>query len=190
MAGINKVILVGNLGDDPDVRETGSGIVCNISVATSESWKDRDGNRQERTEWHRVVAFGKLAEIMDEYLRKGAKVYIEGKIRTEKWTDKDGVDRYTTKVYADNMQMLDSRRDGGERDARGSRDRDDHGGGRGGRDRDDGGERQQRGGGRNSEASSVRGGGTRRAPAPRREPAQGKPANFDDVPLDDDPIPF
>ena len=189
MAGINKVILVGNLGDDPDVRETDSGIVCNISVATSESWKDRDGNRQERTEWHRVVAFGKLAEIMDEYLRKGAKVYIEGKIRTEKWTDKDGVDRYATKVYADNMQMLDSRRDGGERDARGSRDRDDRGGGRSSRDRDDGGERQQRGGGRNSEASSDRGGGTRRAPAPRREPAQGRPANFDDVPFDDD-IPF
>lgn len=181
MAGINKVILVGNLGNDPDVRETTSGIVCNISVATSESWKDRDGNRQENTEWHRVVAFGKLAEIMEEYLRKGSKVYIEGKIRTEKWTDKDGVERYTTKVYADNMQMLDSRRDGGERDGR---DRDDRGGGRSSRDRDDGGERQQRGGGRNSEAGSGRGGGTRRAPAQRREPA-----NFDDVPIDD-LIPF
>lgn len=106
--GVNKAILIGNLGQDPELRYTASGsAVCNISIATSEQWKDKDtGEQQERTEWHRIVAFGRLAEIMGEYLKKGSQVYIEGRIRTEKWQDKDGTDRWTTKIYADQMQML------------------------------------------------------------------------------------
>lgn len=118
MRGVNKAILVGHLGDDPTVRYTASGsAVCNISIATSEQWKDKDtGEQQERTEWHRIVAFGRLAEIMGEYLKKGSQVYIEGRIRTEKWQDKDGSDRWTTKIYADQMQMLGSS-GGGQRQA-------------------------------------------------------------------------
>lgn len=105
--GINKVILVGNLGNDPEVRYSQSGsAITTLSVATSESWKDKDGNPQERTEWHRVKAFGRLAEIMGEYLKKGAQVYIEGSLRTEKYTDKAGVEKYSTDIIADEMQML------------------------------------------------------------------------------------
>jgi single-strand DNA-binding protein len=105
--GINKVIIVGNLGDDPQVRYMPNGnAVANISVATSESWKDQQGQQQERTEWHRIVIFGKLAEIAGEYLRKGSQVYLEGKLQTRKWTDQSGVERYTTEIVADNMQML------------------------------------------------------------------------------------
>ena len=109
--GVNKVILIGNLGNDPDVRYTGGGsAVTRISVATSESWRDKEsGEQQERTEWHRVVSFGRLAEIMSEYLKKGSKVYIEGSLRTNKWQDKEGNDRYTTEIIANEMQMLDSR---------------------------------------------------------------------------------
>ncbi len=109
--GVNKVILVGNLGNDPEVRYTqGSVAITNISVATSETWKDKQtGQPQERTEWHRVVFFNRLAEIAGEYLRKGSKVYIEGSLRTRKWQDKDGQDRYTTEIVANEMQMLDSR---------------------------------------------------------------------------------
>jgi single-strand DNA-binding protein len=109
--GINKVILIGNLGNDPDVRYTPSGnAVTNITVATSESWKDKQtGQQQERTEWHRVVFFNRLAEIAGEYLRKGAKVYIEGSLRTRKWQDQSGQDRYTTEIVANEMQMLDTR---------------------------------------------------------------------------------
>lgn len=106
--GINKVILIGNLGADPDTRYTGSGTpVCTLSVATSESWMDKQsGQRQERTEWHRVKVFGKLAEICQEYLRKGRQVYIEGSLRTDKYTGKDGIERYSTDIIANNMQML------------------------------------------------------------------------------------
>jgi len=105
--GINKVILVGNLGQDPEVRYTPAGAaVTTISVATTESWKDKDGNKQERTEWHRVVFFSRLAEIAGEYLKKGSQVYIEGKLRTNKWQDKSGADRYTTEIMANEMQML------------------------------------------------------------------------------------
>lgn len=105
--GINKVILVGNLGNDPEVRYSQSGsAIATLSVATSESWKDKDGNQQERTEWHRVKAFGRLAEIMGEYLKKGRQVYIEGSLRTEKYTDKAGVEKYATDIIADEMQML------------------------------------------------------------------------------------
>ncbi len=109
--GVNKVILVGNLGQDPEVRYMPNGnAVTNISVATSESWKDKStGADQERTEWHRVVMFRRLAEIAAEYLRKGSKVYIEGKLQTRKWQDQNGQDRYTTEIVADQMQMLDSR---------------------------------------------------------------------------------
>ena len=113
--GINKVILIGNCGQDPDVKHTASGsAVTNISVATSESWKDKQsGQQQERTEWHRVVFFARLAEIAGEHLRKGSKVYIEGSIRTNKWQDNDGNDRYSTEIVANEMQMLDSRSDAG-----------------------------------------------------------------------------
>ena len=109
--GVNKVILIGNLGQDPEVRYMPNGnAVTNISVATSESWKDKStGADQERTEWHRVVMFRRLAEIAGEYLRKGSKVYIEGKLQTRKWQDQNGQDRYTTEIVADQMQMLDSR---------------------------------------------------------------------------------
>ncbi len=109
--GINKVILVGNLGADPETRYMPSGsAVTNIRVATTESWKDKDtGDQQERTEWHSVAFFGRLAEIVAEYLRKGSQVYIEGKLRTRKWQDRDGNDRWSTEVVANEMQMLGSR---------------------------------------------------------------------------------
>jgi single-strand DNA-binding protein len=112
--GINKVILVGNLGADPEVRYMPNGnAVANASIATSEAWKDKtSGDSQERTEWHRVVFYNRLAEIVGEYLKKGSKVYVEGKIRTRKWEDKDGKERYTTEIIADNMQMLDSKAGG------------------------------------------------------------------------------
>src|SRR5210317_2498894 len=113
--GINKVILVGNLGNDPEHRMLPSGgAVTNISIATSETWKDKNtGQPQERTEWHRVVFFNRLAEIAGEYLKKGSKVYVEGSLRTRKWQDQSGADRYTTEIVAAEMQMLDSRGGGG-----------------------------------------------------------------------------
>ncbi|QYJ75912.1 MULTISPECIES: single-stranded DNA-binding protein [Shewanella] len=114
--GVNKVILVGNLGQDPEVRYMPNGnAVANITVATSESWKDNQGQQQERTEWHRVVMFGKLAEITGEYLRKGSQVYLEGKLQTRKWKDQSGQDRYTTEIVVDqsgSMQMLGGRNQG------------------------------------------------------------------------------
>ncbi len=111
--GVNKVILVGNLGNDPEVRYANNGAaIANLSIATSESWKDRNtGEQQEKTEWHRVVMFNRLGEIAGEYLRKGSKVYIEGKLQTRKWQDQSGQDRYTTEIVANEMQMLDSRGD-------------------------------------------------------------------------------
>jgi single-strand DNA-binding protein len=111
--GINKVILIGNLGADPEVRPTQSGtVVATLRLATSEQWKDRNtGEQQERTEWHRVVLFGKTAETANTYLRKGAKVYIDGSLRTRKWQDNDGRDKYTTEIIANDMQMLDARSD-------------------------------------------------------------------------------
>lgn len=112
--GVNKVILIGNLGQDPEVRYSQNGAaICNITVATSETWRDKNtGNTQEKTEWHRVVAFQRLAEIMGEYLKKGSKVFIEGRLQTRKWQDQQGSDRYTTEIVADNMQMLDSKGEG------------------------------------------------------------------------------
>lgn len=108
MRGVNKVILIGTLGRDPDVRYTASGsAVANLSVATSEQWKDKNtGEKKEQTEWHKVSIFGKLAEIAGEYLKKGSHVYIEGRIQTRKWQDKDGQDKYTTEIVANAMQML------------------------------------------------------------------------------------
>jgi single-strand DNA-binding protein len=113
--GVNKVILVGNLGNDPETKYMPSGdAVTNLSVATSESWKDKQtGEQKDRTEWHRVAMFGRLAEIAAEYLRKGSQVYIEGKIRTRKWQDQQGNDKYTTEIIANEMQMLGGRSGGG-----------------------------------------------------------------------------
>lgn len=114
--GINKVILVGHLGQDPETRYTPGGMaIANATVATSDSWKDKQtGEQQERTEWHRIVFFGRLAEIVGEYLRKGSQVYIEGRLQTRKWQDQSGQDRYTTEIVANEMQMLGSRNKGAE----------------------------------------------------------------------------
>src|ERR1043166_5633640 len=114
MASVNKVILVGNLGADPEVRYLPSGdAVANIRLATTGRWKDKSGEKQEHTEWHRVAFFGKQAEIAGEYLRKGSQVYVEGRIRTRKWTDKEGQERFSTEIVGDRMQMLGSRSSGG-----------------------------------------------------------------------------
>ena len=114
MASVNKVILIGNLGKDPETRYLPSGdAVTNISVATTDTWKDKSGEKQEHTEWHRVAFFGKTAEIAGEYLKKGSPVYIEGRIRTRKWQDKEGQDRYSTEIVADRMQLLGGRGGGG-----------------------------------------------------------------------------
>ena len=122
MASVNKVIIVGNLGRDPETRYLPSGeAVTNISVATTDTWKDKaTGEKKEATEWHRVAFFGRLAEIAGEYLKKGSQVYVEGQLRTRKWQDKEGKDRYTTEIRADTMQMLGSRSGAG--DARGGGD--------------------------------------------------------------------
>ena len=134
--GVNKVILIGNLGADPEVRYTTSGgAVANLRLATSESWKDKQtGENREQTEWHRVVMFGRLGEIAGEYLKKGSKIYIEGRIQTRKWQDRDGNDRYTTEIVSNEMQMLDGRGEsgGGGGDSRGGGGDGGGGGGRGG----------------------------------------------------------
>lgn len=114
MASVNKVIIVGNLGRDPETHySTGGSAITNITVATSESWKDKSsGEKQEKTEWHRICFFGNLAEIAGEYLQKGSQVYVEGKLQTRKWQDKDGQDKYTTEVIANEMKMLGARPEG------------------------------------------------------------------------------
>ncbi|ASR42368.1 single-stranded DNA-binding protein [Xanthomonas citri pv. mangiferaeindicae] len=165
--GINKVILVGNLGNDPDTKYTQGGMaVTRISLATTSVRNDRDGNKQERTEWHRVVFFGKLGEIAGEYLRKGSQVYVEGEIRYDKYTGQDGVEKYSTDIVANEMQMLGGRGEGGG------------GGGGGGYDR---GSRPQRGPGNDGPPQ-------RSAPAQRQAPQQQRPAPMDD--FSDDDIPF
>jgi single-strand DNA-binding protein len=117
MASVNKVILLGNLGRDPETRyTTGGDAVTNLSIATSEQWKDKSGEKQERTEWHRVVLFGRQAEIAGEYLKKGRSVYIEGRLQTRKYTDKDGVEKYSTEIVADRMQLIGGSREGGGAD--------------------------------------------------------------------------
>src|SRR5437588_12770489 len=113
MASVNKVILIGNLGRDPETRyTTGGDAVTNLNIATSEQWKDKSGEKQERTEWHRVVLFGRQAEVAGEYLKKGRSVYIEGRLQTRKYTDKDGVEKYPTEILADRMQLLGGREGG------------------------------------------------------------------------------
>ncbi|MBG6083021.1 single-stranded DNA-binding protein [Rubrivivax gelatinosus] len=116
MASVNKVILVGNLGRDPEVRYAPSGsAICNVTIATSRQWKDKtSGERQEETEWHRVVFYDRLAEIAGEYLKKGRPVYVEGRLKTRKWTDKDGVEKYTTEIVAIEMQLLGGREGGSD----------------------------------------------------------------------------
>lgn len=182
MASVNKVIVLGNLGRDPELRYTPSGAaVCNVSVATTRNWKNKDsGERQEETEWHRVVFYDRLAEIAGEYLKKGRPVYVEGRLKTRKWQDKDGRDQYTTEVIAEQMQLLGGREDGAG------------GGGGGG---------YSRGGGRDSGRDSGApddyghdGGSPAPAPraaaprpAPQRAPAPKPASGFDDL---DDDIPF
>ena len=177
MASINKVILIGNLGRDPEVRYSGNGgAICNITIATSRNWKDKtSGEKMEETEWHRVVFYDRLAEIAGEYLKKGRSVYVEGRLKTRKWQDKDGAEKYTTEIIADNMQLLGGRDGGG-----------DEGGGGGGYSRGAGGGGGDRGGDRAERAERPE----RSAPAAR--PAPTKPAaksstGFDDM---DDDIPF
>jgi len=117
MASVNKAIILGNIGKDPEVKYTASGeAICNITVATSESWKDKaTGEKKELTEWHRISFFGKLAEICGQYLKKGSQVYVEGSIRTRKWTDKEGQERYTTEIRGDEMKMLGGKPEGLQR---------------------------------------------------------------------------
>jgi single-strand DNA-binding protein len=121
MASVNKVILIGNLGKDPEVRYAPSGsAICNVTLATSRQWKDKtSGEKQEETEWHRVVFYDRLAEIAGEYLKKGRPVYVEGRLKTRKWTDKEGVEKYTTEIIADQMQLLGSREGAGGGDEMG-----------------------------------------------------------------------
>jgi single-strand DNA-binding protein len=115
MASVNKVILVGNIGKDPETRYIPSGdAVVNLTLATTDTWKDKQGEKQERTEWHRIVIFGKLAEIAGEYLKKGSQVYFEGALKTRQWTNKEGNDQYTTEIIADKMQMLGGKSHGGQ----------------------------------------------------------------------------
>lgn len=164
MASVNKVILVGNLGRDPETRYMPNGeAVTNVAIATTESWKDKNsGEKKELTEWHRVTFYRKLAEIAGQYLKKGSAVYVEGRLQTRKWTDKEGVERYTTEIIADSMQML--------------------GGRTGGSAEMDGG---QSAGGYGGGASS--GGRAAPAAAPARKPAAAPSNGFDDM---DDDIPF
>ncbi|RJS92188.1 single-stranded DNA-binding protein [Salinisphaera sp. Q1T1-3] len=170
--GINKAIIVGNLGADPETRYTAGGTaVTNVNIATSETWRDKSsGETQERTEWHRVVFFARLAEVAGEYLRKGSKVYVEGRIQTRKWQGQDGQDRYTTEIVANEMQMLDSR-----------------GGGQGG-----GGSAPFGGGGQQRSGGGQQGGGNgnnQRGGQPQYQSPQpaGEPSFDDDL---DDDIPF
>lgn len=166
MASVNKVILVGNLGRDPEVRYSPDGAaICNVSIATTSQWKDKaSGERREDTEWHRVVMYNRLAEIAGEYLKKGRSVYIEGRLKTRKWQDKDtGADRYSTEIVADQMQMLGGREGGGE-------------GGYGGGNYDDGASRQQRA-------------PTQRPPAQGSAASAAAPAAANLADMDDD-IPF
>jgi single-strand DNA-binding protein len=175
MASVNKVIVVGNLGRDPEMRTFPSGDrVANVTIATTDKWKDKQsGEMKEATEWHRVVFNGRLAEIAGEYLRKGSQVYVEGSLRTRKWTDKDGIEKFTTEIRADQMQMLGSRQGMGGGGGGG-------GGGGAPSDGDDGG----------YDSAPRRSAAPSRAPAPAaaQRPAAGKPSSgFDDM---DDDIPF
>jgi single-strand DNA-binding protein len=166
MASVNKVILLGNLGRDPETRyTTGGDAVTNLNIATSETWKDKSGEKQEKTEWHRVVLFGRQAEVAGEYLKKGRSVYIEGRLQTRKYTDKDGVEKYSTEIVADRMQLIGGARDAG-------------GGGGGGGDAEFAAANTGGGGGARREGAGGGGGAKPGAPAKK---------NVDDF---DDDIPF
>ena len=142
--GVNKVILIGHLGRDPEVRYSSNGAaMANITVATTESWKDQQGQKQERTEWHRVVGYRRIGEIIGEYLKKGSQVYIEGKLQTRKWQDQSGQDRYTTEIVCLDMQMMGGRPAGGGQDANQQGSRPQGNQGQGGRPQGPGGEQQQ-----------------------------------------------
>lgn len=173
MASINKVILIGNLGRDPEVRYTPSGAaVCNVSVATTRNWKDKSsGDKVEETEWHRVVFYDRLAEIAGEYLKKGRPVYVEGRLKTRKWQDKDGKDNYTTEIVAEQMQLLGGREGGGGG----------YGGGQGGNPED----YSQEAPSAPSRPAARPAAAQRPAPAPA--PTQKSSTGFDDM---DDDIPF
>jgi single-strand DNA-binding protein len=164
--GLNKVMLIGNLGADPEVRyTTGGSAIANLRLATAESWRDKEsGEQQERTEWHRVVFFGRLAEIAGEYLKKGSQIYVEGRLQTRKWQDKDGADRYSTEIVANEMQMLGGRGAGGAGGAAG-------------------------GGGGYDEGAPPRAAGGARPP---RGTGSGSPAPQNEAPMPDfdDDIPF
>ena len=171
MASVNKVTLIGNLGRDPEVRYTPNGAaVCNVSVATTRNWKDKNsGDKVEETEWHRVVFYDRLAEIAGEYLKKGRSVYVEGRLKTRKWQDKDGKDNYTTEIVAEQMQLLGGRESGGGGGG--------YGAPAGGDDFGD------------APAPAPRAAAPRQAPAPRPAPAPAPKSatGFDDM---DDDIPF
>jgi len=180
--GINKVIIVGNLGADPETRYTGNGTaITSIRIATSENWTDKQsGEKQERTEWHRVKLFGRLAEIAGEYLKKGRQVYIEGSLRTDKYTDKDGVERFSTDIIAAEMQMLGGGTEGGGAAGSGGGNfqRSQGGGGGGGQ--------QRQGGGGNYGGGQARGGGDNYGNQPQRQsapPAQNNSFDDDDIPF-------
>jgi len=177
MASVNKVILIGNLGKDPETRYAPSGdAICNITLATTDTWRDKaTGEKREATEWHRVVFFGKLAEIAGQYLRKGSAAYIEGSLRTRKWQDKDGQDRYTTEIRADEMKMLGSRQGMGGADAPSRSE----GGGRDSAPRDSGGGRDNSYGGGGGGGGFGGGAPAPSAPAPKK-PAGGGFGDFDD----------
>ena len=175
MASVNKVIIVGNLGRDPEVRYMPSGsAICNANIATTRTWKNKEsGDKNEETEWHRVVFFDRQAEVAGEYLKKGSSVYVEGRLKTRKWTDKEGVERYTTEIVAEVMQLLGSRQGMG-----GGAHGDDEGGGGGG------------GGGyseRSAPQRSAPAPASRPAPAPAPRPAPKSATGFDNM---DDDIPF
>ncbi|EOA06647.1 ssDNA-binding protein [Herbaspirillum frisingense GSF30] len=178
MASVNKVIIVGNLGRDPETRYMPNGeAVTNIAVATTESWKDKNsGEKKELTEWHRITFYRKLAEIAGQYLKKGSQIYVEGRLQTRKWQDKEGVERYTTEIIADTMQMLGGRQGAG---GGGGMDEGGYGSGGGGAGSYGGGAPRQSAGGN---AGGGGGGG-----APRQQPAQRPAPNFSDM---DDDIPF
>ena len=197
MASLNKVQIIGNLGRDPEVRYTADGAaIANLSLATTSSWKDKNtGEKREETEWHRCVFYGKIAEIVGQYAKKGRPLYVEGRLKTRKWTDKDGIEKYTTEIVCDQMQLLGSREDGGGgSNGGGSRSMEDEDQSYGGGNSGGGGGNGGGGGGNNSYArnvgaSSNAGGGSNSysaarggaAPAPARRPAP--------VEMDDD-IPF
>ncbi|MCW0399229.1 Single-stranded DNA-binding protein [Xanthomonas sacchari] len=196
--GVNKVILVGNLGNDPDTKYTQAGMaITRISLATTSVRKDRDGNQQERTEWHRVVFFGKLGEIAGEYLRKGSSVYVEGSLRYDKYTGQDGVEKYTTDIVADEMQMLGGRDGGGQHreagDGGGYNRRQEGGGnqrqaGASGRGRE-----QELGQGERPNGNRGGGGGGAYGQEPRRQNAPHQVHQRTAPPMDDlgdDDIPF